>query len=258
MRPKADLVFDKFEFRFALIPAVHKPAIKALADRIVALAQQMPGPLGTIRLVGHTDFIGDEKYNKSLGMNRAKAVRVALAGELNIKMRGVTPRLEIVPESRGELQPVTTDTSDAARELNRRVEVFVSLNSPVSPPTTPKVPRVPKPGDITTIPEPGPPYSRRPTEIEDILRKKIPKLERKCVNPHDVVVKFLRSVLDDALKGSPIPSRFHDRIRKLAENRARDMRDDLIDRGLEEMGLEGRFKVPARRLIVQAINKACF
>src|SRR5215204_2376460 len=76
MRPKAELVFDKFEFRFALIPAVHKPA-----------------PLGTIRLVGHTDFIGDEKYNKSLGMNRAKAVRVALAGELNIKMRGVTPRL---------------------------------------------------------------------------------------------------------------------------------------------------------------------
>src|SRR5215204_2283916 len=192
MRPKAELVFDKFEFRFALIPAVHKPAIKALADRIVALAQQMPGPLGTIRLVGHTDFIGDEKYNKSLGMNRAKAVRVALAGELNIKMRGVTPRLEIVPESRGELQPVTTDTSDAGRELNRRVEVFVNLNPPPSPPTKPKV-WVPGPGNITTIPEPGPPHTGR-TPLEKILDMNIPK--RKCVNAYDLVVKRLRRFFD--------------------------------------------------------------
>ena len=125
--PKADLVFDKFEFGLSLVPAAHKPAIDALADRIAAIAQQVPGPLGTVRLVGHTDFIDTEKYNQALGLLRAKAVRGALATALEARLRGVTSRIEIVPESRGELQPATKDASPAGRELNRRVEVFLAL-----------------------------------------------------------------------------------------------------------------------------------
>ena len=122
--PKADLVFDKFEFGLSLVPAAHKPAIDALADRIVAIARQVPGPLGTVRLVGHTDFIDTERDNRALGMLRAKAVRGALATALEARLRGVTSRIEIVPESRGELQPATKDPSPGGRELNRRVEVF--------------------------------------------------------------------------------------------------------------------------------------
>ena len=71
-------------------------------------------------------------------------------------------------------------------------------------------------------------------------------------------VKFLRRLLDKALKESPIPQRFHAQIRELAEKRAADLRDDLIDRGLEELELEGRLKETARGLIVAAIQKACF
>ena len=83
---------------------------------------------------------------------RAKAVRGALATALEARLRGVTSRIEIVPESRGELQPVTTDKSAAGRELNRRVEVFVSLNSPAPLPTKPKVPRVPYHGRLRSAP----------------------------------------------------------------------------------------------------------
>ena len=125
--PKADLVFDKFEFGLSLVPAAHKPAIDALADRIVAIARQVPGTLGTVRLVGHTDFIDTEKYNQALGLMRAKAVRGALATAIEARFRGVTSRIEIVPESRGEFQPATKDASSAGRELNRRVEVFLAL-----------------------------------------------------------------------------------------------------------------------------------
>ena len=252
---KADLVFDRFEFGLSLVPAAHKPAIDALADRIVAIARQMPGPLGTVRLVGHTDFIDTEKYNQALGMMRAKAVRGALATALEARLRGVTSRIELIPESRGELEPLTKGTSSVGREHNRRVEVFVSL----TPPTKAKVPRVPYPWEYNKDPDgpKGPPYRHPPSSIDKIITTNVPKLTRKCVKPYEVVVKFLRRLLDKALKGSPIPPRYHARIRALAEQRAADLRDDLIERGLQELELEGRLRQTARRLIVEAIQRAC-
>lgn len=262
--PKADLVFDKFEFGLSLVPAAHKPAIDALADRIVAIARQVPGPLGTVRLVGHTDFIDTEKYNQALGLMRAKAVRGTLATALEARLRGVTSRIEIVPESSGELQPATKDKSAASRERNRRVEVFVNLQTPpVPPPTKPKGPRVPYPwGYNKDLDAPkGPPYQPQPSEIDKeiqkILNTKVPKLPRKCVKPYDWFVRKLRRLLDWLLQKSPIPRKYHARIRELAEKRARDLRDDLIENGLEEMSLEARFRPAARQLIVHAIQQAC-
>jgi len=264
--PKADLVFDKFEFGLSLVPAAHKPAIDALADRIVAIARQVPGPLGTVRLVGHTDFIDTEKYNQALGLMRAKAVRGALATALEARLRGVTSRIEIVPESRGEFQPATKNASPAGRERNRRVEVFVSLTSPAPPPpppTKPKGQKVPNPWEYNKDPDTpkGPPYRPQPSEIEkkiqEILNTKVPPLRRICVKPYDWIVRKLRQGLDWLLQNSPIPPKYHARIRELAEKRARDLRDDLIESGLEEMGLEARFRPTARQLILYAIQKAC-
>ena len=253
--PKADLVLDKFEFGLSLVPAAHKPAIDALADRIVAIARQVPGPLGTVRLVGHTDFIDTEKYNQALGMLRAKAVRGALATALEARLRGVTSRIEIVPESRGELQPATKGASPAGRELNRRVEVFLALKF-VGPPRQ-RVFDLQLHRDVDR----PPPYRPRPSEIdkkiEDILTTKVPPLPRKCVKPYDWVVRQLRRLLDWLLQESPIPQKYHARIRELAEKRAADLRDDLIEKGLEEIGLEARFRPTARQLILYAIQKAC-
>lgn len=263
--PRADLVFDKFEFGLSLVPASHKPTIDALADRIVAVARQVPGPLGAIRLVGHTDFIDTEKYNQALGLMRAKAVRGALATALEARLRGVTSRIEIVPESRGELQPVTRDASSAGRERNRRVEVFVSLASPTLPsPRQYDIPGLTKPWpDYQRDPDSpkGPPYRPEPSEIEEdiekILTTKLPPLPRKCVKLYDWVVQKLRRLLNRLLQKSPIPRNYHARIQELAEKRARGLRDDLIERGLEEMGLEARFRPTARQLIVYAIQQAC-
>ena len=36
-----------------------------------------------------------------------------------------------------------------------------------------------------------------------------------------------------------------------------DLRDDLIEDGLKEMGLDARFRPTARQLIVKAIQEAC-
>ena len=252
LRPNrpADLNLDRFEFKLALVPPHHHPAIDALAKRIVAAALHVRGPLGKVELFGHADFIGERGYNNPLGLLRAKAVRVALVAALEKKLRGVTSRIEIDPFSLSEDYPIDpSDRSDEGRARSRRVQVYATL-----------VPWVPFPWEITK--DPGGPKNgpRDPEEpdIPTILNTKVPNSPRKCVRLYDVVVKFLRKLLDDLLGKSPIPRRFHKKIKELAEKRAADLRDDLVDKGLDEIGLEGQIKVAARRLVVHAIRQACF
>ena len=246
----AALNLERFEFKLALVPAAHRSAIDALADRIIAAARHVRGPLGKVELFGHADFIGERGYNNPLGLLRAKAVRGALVAALEKKLRGVTSRIEIDPFSLGEDYPVDlSDRSDEGRARSRRVQVYVAL-----------VPWVPFPWEITKGPGEPDSVPRDPEEpdIPKILNTKVPNSPRKCVRLYDVVVKFLRRLLDDLLGKSPIPRRFHKKIKEFAEKRAADLRDDQIDKGLDEIGLEGQIKVAARRLIVHAIKKACF
>ena len=141
----ADLNLDRFEFKLSLVPPVHRPAIDALADRIVAVARRVPGPVGKIELFGHADFIGERGYNNPLGLMRAKAVRGALATALEARLRGVTSRVEIVPLSLGEDYPVNpSDRSDEGRARSRRVQVYVAL-VPVPVPPPPVGTGVPRP-----------------------------------------------------------------------------------------------------------------
>jgi hypothetical protein len=200
--------------------------------------------------VNDADFIGERGYNNPLGLLRAKAVRNALIATLEKKMRGVTSRIEIDPFSLGEDYPVDpTDRSDEGRARSRRVQVYAFL-----------VPWVPFPHEITNDPggNKGPPEPPPPDpDIDAILRMKIPNAPRKCVKVYDEVVKFLRKLLDRLLDRSPIPRRFHKKVRELAEKRAADFRDDLIEQGLKEIGLEGQVKVAARKLVVHAMQQAC-
>ena len=254
-RRREDLNLDRFEFKLSLVPPVHRAAIDALADRIVNVARhRLHGSLGKVQLFGHADFIGERGYNNPLGLMRAKAVRGVLVTALEARLRGVTSRVEIVPLSLGEDYPVDpSDRSDEGRAQSRRVQVYVDL-----------VPWVPWPHEIKKDPGGsghGPPKPPEPPEpeidIQKILNTPIPKLPRKCVKPYDWVVKFLRRLLDRILDKSPIPRRFHKKIKELAEQRAAGLRDDLIDKGLEEVGLEGRPKAIARQLILYAMQQAC-
>jgi hypothetical protein len=188
-------------------------------------------------------------------------VRGALATALEARLRGVTSRVDIVPVSLGEDYPVNpSDRSDEGRARSRRVQVYVAL-VPVRPPPVPKPqpdldprkqkldPDGPNRGPVRP-PSHGEPFDKR-------YPKPPPPPKRKCVRVYDEVVAFLRRKLDQLLRGSPIPPRFHKKIKELAEKRAADQRDDLIDRGLDEIGLEGQFKVAARKLIIYALQQAC-
>jgi outer membrane protein OmpA-like peptidoglycan-associated protein len=246
----ADPTIDQFEFKLSLVPPQHRAAIEALAGRIIAAAVHVKGPLGRVELFGHADFIGEPSYNNPLGLLRAKAVRGALVAALEKRMRGVTSRIEIDAFSLGEDYPVdSSDRSDEGRARSRRVQVYAML-----------VPWVPFPWEYNKDPGPGRwkgPPNQPESETDIILRTKVPPPPRKCVKVYDKVVAFLRRKLDQLLDVSPIPRRYHKKVKALAEQWAADRRDEVIDKGLDELGLEGQLKVAARKLVLYAIQKAC-
>lgn len=67
----------------------------------------------SLKIVGHTDKSGTEKYNKDLSLRRANSVKNHLA----TKLKGV----EISTEGKGYTEPIDPNTP----AKNRRVEVFV-------------------------------------------------------------------------------------------------------------------------------------
>jgi outer membrane protein OmpA-like peptidoglycan-associated protein len=104
--------FDKADLRDS--------AAEALGRVAEIIQQRRPA---RVRVVGHTDSMGDDRYNQTLSERRARSVEQWLAG------RGGLPPIAV--EGRGEAEPVapnaTPDGRDdpEGRQRNRRVEVLL-------------------------------------------------------------------------------------------------------------------------------------
>ncbi len=87
-----------------------------------------------IRVLGHTDNTGTEKYNAALSKQRAASVNSYLV------TKQVTPsRLTAI--GYGELDPIATNETVEGRELNRRVEIVIVADK--------KLQRAAKKGDLS-------------------------------------------------------------------------------------------------------------
>ena len=71
-----------------------------------------------IKVIGHTDSVGEEQDNMELSMNRANAVKAALqdcvSSELSIEVLG-----------KGEIEPIADNDTRTGRAKNRRVEIIL-------------------------------------------------------------------------------------------------------------------------------------
>ena len=93
------------------------------ADNLRTLAASLGKyPNTDLLIVGHTDSTGTDAYNQGLSERRARAAYDFLVGQ------GVTGR-RLRTAGRGESEPVATNSTDAGRQLNRRVEIAIFANA---------------------------------------------------------------------------------------------------------------------------------
>ena len=88
-------------------------------DDVAALMAKYPEY--NLKISGHTDSVGDDKFNLSLSEKRAKACYEYLAG------KGVSAN-RMSHAGYGETKPVADNKNSAGRDKNRRVEFDLSIN----------------------------------------------------------------------------------------------------------------------------------
>ena len=94
-----------------------KPNFRPILDRFASTLQSNPNT--NVTIIGHTDSTGSDAINNPLSVNRAAETRQYLASH------GVAPnRIQI--DGRGSHEPIASNSSEATRARNRRVEIYVA------------------------------------------------------------------------------------------------------------------------------------
>jgi outer membrane protein OmpA-like peptidoglycan-associated protein len=112
--------------RFGYNEALPAPSEDALLDELADELQQLEALADAqnvtprVTVTGHSDATGKGTQNLSLSLARAEAVRALL------KKRNVNPDLLSI-RGAGPLEPLAEEANDAARSINRRVSLTVSV-----------------------------------------------------------------------------------------------------------------------------------
>ncbi len=120
-------IIDNFEFDRDQLRPQHLPLIQRIAQCIVA-AQRRGQPVRQVRIVGHTDPVGSDDYNRDLGRRRGEQVKLGLQRAIEALQPGVASRTVINVDTAGESQPVPGNAA-----ASRRVQVFVEVARPRPP-----------------------------------------------------------------------------------------------------------------------------
>lgn len=116
-----EITVDHIEIKekvlFEIDKAVIRPESFGLLDQVVEVLKENPR-VKQVRVIGHTDNDGEERYNQQLSEKRAAAVRTYL-----VEHGIATERLE--SEGRGESDPLASNDTSKGREKNRRVEFLI-------------------------------------------------------------------------------------------------------------------------------------
>jgi OmpA-OmpF porin, OOP family len=111
----------KIELKQTVFFDTRRATIKAVSFALLGdVAQAMRDhPTLQVRIEGHTDSQGSDKFNLSLSQRRAAAVRTYLIG------KGID-QARMVAEGYGERVPLADNRTSAGRAQNRRVEFVIT------------------------------------------------------------------------------------------------------------------------------------
>lgn len=101
-----------FDFGSADLKPAFMPTLKKVSEILVRY------PRTVIHVVGHTDSVGSEGYNMDLSRHRAQSV-------INYFVLQDISQSRLVTVGRGESEPRASNDTEAGRQLNRRVEIYV-------------------------------------------------------------------------------------------------------------------------------------
>lgn len=96
--------------------AVLKPGYTPTLNKIARVLNQYGKT--TVTVIGHTDSVGSHEYNQALSEKRAQSVLDYFAGQ------NVNP-LRLEAYGKGETEPRADNSTEAGRQLNRRVELWI-------------------------------------------------------------------------------------------------------------------------------------
>ena len=106
----------KSDYLFAVGSANLNPGAYDEISRVSRVLNQYPDT--SIQVAGHTDSTGSEETNQALSERRAENVKNALVGQ------GVNPN-RISTIGFGESAPIADNSTEAGRQLNRRVIITI-------------------------------------------------------------------------------------------------------------------------------------
>jgi peptidoglycan-associated lipoprotein len=104
----------KFKFANTQLPDEAKAAIDSMVNNLKGQKSAV-----WIEIEGHTDNVGDKKYNERLGLSRAEAVKMYLYEQHQVPLH----KMNVV--SYGEDKPATDNKTRDGRAQNRRVVIKV-------------------------------------------------------------------------------------------------------------------------------------
>ena len=134
----ASVALDDFVFDRTQLPAKHRNALADIA-RCVLASHRTRSPIKTLLVVGHTDPVGTDDYNSSLGQRRADDTKKRLVEALENIQPGSSRRVMINTTSRGEKEAVAGSPS-----RSRRVNITVNRTRIPKPPS--RIPSDPQNG----------------------------------------------------------------------------------------------------------------
>ncbi len=113
-----EIVLQVHGLQFGVGSAQLKSGQAALIDKLAAAVKRFPG--AAVRVEGHTDDTGTRAANVELSQKRATVVAEALAKRLQVEPA------TIATVGHGPDRPLASNTTDAGRARNRRIDVVIT------------------------------------------------------------------------------------------------------------------------------------
>ena len=111
-----NMTFTESNFKFDSDEFIPKESFIFYADSLKTYFDLNPEK--SLTIIGHTDKIGKQSYNKTLGLDRAKSAKKYLEENIGVES-------EINVASMGEKKPMANNNTEAGRSRNRRVNFVI-------------------------------------------------------------------------------------------------------------------------------------